>query len=350
MNFENFVDEVKNGIKGYLSEGYDSAAVEVMPYEKLNEKYLSMVVRGENQMLAPTINLDMYYQRMQDRQEDIGNIMKQMAEIIESAPAFMNIECLLNYEKAKERLFIRVSNAEKNADLLRNLPYTQMEDLAITYHIAADINIDGVASSMITNQMLQTFGVTKEQLHQDALENSPRLFPPKIDSMDHIMEEMMRADLKAAGFGEKEIEKMIAEVADGFQNPMVVVTNDQQVNGAAVLFYPGQMEQIGEKLKEDFFILPSSTHEVLVLPDDGEMNYRDLKQMVMDVNTSEVSPEERLADDVYHYDVKEKIFEKADRYENRQKQKEKEHPSVGVKDQQLQLGSKPKHKSSQIAL
>ena len=81
------------------------------------------------------------------------------------------------------------------------------------------------------------------------------------------------------------------------------------------------MENMGELLGNDFFILPSSIHEMLILPDDGQVDAEMLKDMVKEVNATQVAPEERLTDDVYHYDTKDHVFEKADRFAERQKEK-----------------------------
>ena len=72
---------------------------------------------------------------------------------------------------------------------------------------------------------------------------------------------------------------------------------------AAVMFYPDFMDQVAKELGGDIFILPSSVHEVLILPDDGNMNAQELKEMVTSINASEVAPEDRLTDNVYHYDA-----------------------------------------------
>ena len=68
--------------------------------------------------------------------------------------------------------------------------------------------------------------------------------------------------------------------------------------------------------------MPSSIHEVLLVKDNGEMSAKELGDLVKNVNSSEVAPEERLTDHVYHYDSKEHIFEMADKFEARIKDRE----------------------------
>lgn len=349
MNFEQFVEEVKAEMKYYLPEEYKNAEIEIMNHEKLNESYVGLVVRNEGQMIAPTINLNKYYEMYLDNEPDFDYVMHDMTDLVQVQPIQIDMSIFTNYEAAKDHLFIRVSDAERNSEVLEGLPHRQVENLAITYHIAAEISGDGIGSAPVTKKMLEMYGVTEAQLEADALANSPKLFPAKVEALGDMMDKMMREDMRRSGMSDEEIDTMMHEMGLDNPTPLTVVTNDQQMNGAAVLFYPGQMEKLGESLKGDFFILPSSTHEVLILPDDGQMTYQDLKAMVMEVNSTQVRPEERLADDVYHYDAKNRVFEKANSFEDRQKVKTQE---VGKnKDVNLaQPGHKPKSKSHEVSL
>ena len=86
MEFEKFVETVKETIKDYLPAEYNNASVDVYPHEKLNESYLGMTVRTENQVASPTLNLNMFYEQMQDVQMDMEDIMERMAEVVQITP------------------------------------------------------------------------------------------------------------------------------------------------------------------------------------------------------------------------------------------------------------------------
>lgn len=81
-------------------------------------------------------------------------------------------------------LFIRVNNLEDNAEYLKQIPHTIVEDMAITYHLVVSRDEHGISSAPITNDILEKYGVSKEELHQTALENSAKIFPAKL--MDKI--------------------------------------------------------------------------------------------------------------------------------------------------------------------
>ena len=146
-----------------------------------------------------------------------------------------------------------------------------------------------------------------EQLHEDALKSSQEIMPARLDSMQNIM-----AAIMPSAFGEPDI---LADEPAG--STMIVLTNRSGINGAGALFYPGMMDQAAEQLGGNFFVLPSSTHEVIMIPNDGTADFRDLEQMVTDINRTQVMPEERLSDHVYQYDAAERIFERSDEHERR---------------------------------
>ena len=98
-----------------------------------------------------------------------------------------------------------------------------------------------------------------------------------------------------------------------------------KVHVAGVLAYQNFMDQAAERAGGDFFILPSSIHEILIVPDNGEMGLKDLEAMVKEVNATQVAPADKLTDSVYHYDSQAKIFELGEKFVARQAEKEAEH-------------------------
>lgn len=84
-------------------------------------------------------------------------------------------------------------------------------------------------------------------------------------------------------------------------SPMTVLTTREQVNGAGVIFCDGVLRKIREKIG-DFYVLPSSVHEVLVIPVSEGIDRDELEEMVKAVNAAEVAPEDRLSDQVYLFD------------------------------------------------
>ena len=85
--------------------------------------------------------------------------------------------------------------------------------------------------------------------------------------------------------------------------PMYVATNSKKLNGACVMLYDGLLRSFARKVGKSFYIIPSSIHEVILIPDTLDMDIRYMKAMVKEVNGTEVSPDEVLSDNVYRYDI-----------------------------------------------
>ena len=315
MNLDEFTAEIMGRIKVFLPEEYQDAVIEVNDLNKLNSNYKAMTVRKEGQLVAPTIDMDALFRAYEDG-EDLNSLASQAAAVALMQPEGLDCSQFLDYEKVKERLFIRVSNAELNSGVVGYAPHKQVEDLVITYHILASLGEDGMGSAMVTNSLLENFGVSQEQLHADAMVNSEKLLPPSIQGMEKTMGRLMGMNM------EMDVPKTFAgqlEDVDFKTDMMLVLSNTQNVNGAAVMFYPDVLAQIGDRMQTNFFILPSSVHEVILVANDGSRSYKEFEAMVREINSNEVSPKDKLSDNVYHYDFQNRLLEKASDYENRMK-------------------------------
>lgn len=208
---------------------------------------------------------------------------------------------------------MEVVSAEANKEMLENVAHQNMEDMAVVYRFILSSDEEGRASILVTNQLLENMCVTPEQLHADAMENAPQLKPAEIKGMSEVMAEMM-------GFDQAEMLGIFP--VDPKDEQMFVATVPDKVHGAGVLAYQDFMDQAADRVGGDFFILPSSIHEVLIVPDNGKMGLKDLENMVKEVNETQVAPEDKLSDSVYHYDSKEKIFELGEKFVERQAQRE----------------------------
>lgn len=305
MSYEEFKAWAADEIRAWLPPEYADADVSIHRMEKLGLAYDGMTVVRSGQRAAAAVNLTAFYDMYQEG-KTTGDIIHEMADVAVMQAPQMEYSVFSDYEAAKDHLFIRVANKEANADVLAGMPHKEVEDLAITYHVLVNHDQNGIASAPVTDDLLRHYGVTAEQLHEDAIANSQRMLPAQLDSMQNMLFGMMTPEAS---------DTLWDEPYPG--STMLVLTNNVQLNGAAALFYPGVMDQAAERLGGDFIVLPSSTHEVIMIPADGMTDFRSLEQMVKDINRSQVAPEERLSDHVYHYDAQERLFERADRHEMR---------------------------------
>ena len=342
MDFKEFVNKLEQDLKDAMADISPGATVDVRSVEKLQEgSYTGITISPAGGNVGMNLNANQLFDQMQDGQsyEGVLAVAVSTAERgLHDMPA-VDVSELMNYEAAKKYLCFDVVGSDRNADMLEKVPHTDKENISMVYRLQLDSTENGAATVLITNAMMEQFGVTKEQLHADAMENAQEIRPADFRTMATVMAEMMGMP-----------EEMMADMAP----PMYVATNQDKVQGAAVMFYPDFMDQAAKELGGDIFILPSSVHEVLILPDDGNMNAQELKEMVTSINASEVSPEDRLTDSVYHYDAQERIFELGEKFEERQAEKmaaKEERSSVlkDLQDKKQDMDLKPKtptpHKS-----
>ena len=313
MDYETFKQEFAEDIKEKLSQkGYGEVETNFHNIEKTNQNYeaISVVPAGGNIGVNYNIeNAFASYEHSGDYEGVLASATGAIASGLDQVPV-VNVNALMNYEIMKEKLSVEVISAEVNEELLAKVPHDRIEDLAVVYRFIMESNEDGRASILVNNDLNERMGVTHEQLRADALENSPEIRPAVIQGMNEVMKEMMGPEAYEM-FG----------IPDDTEEMMFIATVPDKNSGAGVLAYQDFMDQAAEKIGGDFFILPSSIHEILLVPDDGQKGADELKAMVMDVNATQVSPEERLSDNVYHYDSKEHIFELAEKFEARQQEK-----------------------------
>lgn len=230
----------------------------------------------------------------------IGEIFQRE---IKRTPQF-NLEDF-TYNNIKDNLYYTVINAEKNEQLLQEIPHQKREDLAIVYRVNVSISEEGTGSILLNNAHLKLLGVDQRKVHDQAVRNMPQILPYTFENMNDIIAEMMGADIE-------EFEEMTGE------NVMWVLSNERKMQGAAYMFDEEVMSSIAEKLGGDFIVLPSSLHEVIILKEEENMDLEYIHGMVSEVNESQVEPEEVLSDAIYRYSSKDNKLSLIEEFEQSQ--------------------------------
>ena len=311
MDYENFKQDFQESLKEELAERGMDTDVSFQKVEKMNESYDAVTVKPIDSIIGVNFNVEKAfdsYEAGTDMDEVVNHTADSVEKAFREAPQ-IDITAITDYEQMKSKLSMEVVSADRNADLLQNVPHEKMEDMAVVYRLMLGQMDEGSGTVLVTDQLMERFGITHEQLRQDALENAPEIRPSEIRGMSEVMNEI------APG--------MAPEIAPEDEQ-MFVASVPDKIRGAGVIAYPNFMEDAAEKMGGDFFVIPSSIHEVLLVRDNGEMTSKDLENMVKEVNATQVEPEDQLTDHVYHYDSKDHIFEMADKFEQRQQEEEQE--------------------------
>lgn len=283
MKFEEFEEYVKQNLKILLPENYEDASIKIDEVKKPGYSYHGMAVTQQNQRFGVIVDLDHYYS-MYRKPVPISQIMFSIASLVQESFPDVDLELIMDYEWVKNRLFIRVFNRNWSKDYLRHIPHQVVEDLAITPHILVASDGKQISSTPVTYDLLREYGIPPQELFDTAMQNGMKMFPPTIKYM---------ADLLGIG------RDIRAER---------VITNEWGINGAAALFYPGEMDEISEEISDDFYAVPTSVHEMILIPAGSAMSEGKMNEALHQTIRDYTDEREWLSDHIYYYDSEHHVF------------------------------------------
>ena len=255
MDFNEFKEQFTEDVKQGLADAGIEAKVSINTVEKMNESYEAMTVTPEGSNVGVNVNMEKFFEAYENG-TPYEDVVDKAVNVVEGGFAnqpTVDVAALTDYDQMKDKLIMEVVSAEANADMLDKVPHKEMEDMAVVYRFELDSNDDGRATILVTNQLIETMGVTPEQLHADAMENAPELKPAVIKGMSEVMAEMMGVSTEDLA--------MMGMPMDPADEQMFVASVPDKIHGAGVLAYQDFMDQAAERVGGDFFILPSSIHE-----------------------------------------------------------------------------------------
>lgn len=280
-----FLTYVEEHILEYVKDPEEKQA-SIRQVTKNNNIILNGLCIGKGEEVCqPIIYLDSYYEDYREG-ADLGEILCRIGAVYEDSRADSPIDASLyrDYSHMRDLLFFRLVNYEKNKEQLKDCPCERIEDLAVTYRWFAHHDKNGMASALIRNQDLDLWGITKDQLMKDAKANTKRVFPPLLRPMEELFPQM-----DAAG-------------------ELFVLTNEEGLNGAGTVLYEGILDSFSDQIKGGFYILPSSIHEVLLVPEKEGSDPAALSELVKEVNRTVVDDGEILSDRIYYYEKGQNVF------------------------------------------
>lgn len=260
-----------------------------------------ITIRKAGEHISPQIYLNDFYREYRNGRE-LKNICVQIQDIYDreknNTINNMHLPQITDFETIKDHIVFRIVNKERNQVQLQDMPYREFLDLAIIYCIALNMN-NGDGTVKISNDLLDWWCVDEQTLYELALKNTPLYSEGVITPLATIVSELLQKrnlldnENEETGIDWEEIGCM-----------MYVATNSKNIHGATVILYPGVLQEASERLGySSLYLLPSSVHEFIILKADKATEPSELVQMVRDINSTEVQPEEVLSDNVYFYDA-----------------------------------------------
>lgn len=339
MNYEGFVQEVQRGVKEIIEKELDDGIVVVRNVLKNNNirmKAISVVRKEEK--ATPTIYLQNYYEDYQ-RGRTIKSICNEIFEIylrgIDNFKTDINIQDISDLEKMKEVIYYKVVNYEMNKTLLSKIPHFKFLDLAIVFYILMSKDDEGQATALIYNQHIAGWEITPEELRDIAFQNMWNNYPVVVRRMEDIVSEMILNDIlgdeewveayddeyddddfisEDTEYGEYtygELKGIVREEVESLKIDdlnMYVMSNTMKLNGAVCITYPGAIKDFAAEHNCDVYIIPSSIHELILIP-DIKCSIDTINDLIKDVNRRQLDPVEILSYHAYIYRLETGVIE-----------------------------------------
>lgn len=287
MTYETFQTEVLHGLQCREIGNADLALTK----RKKNNGQIRCGIVFSNPVTntSPTIYLEDYYEFYQAA-GCFDMVVDMIAELYRSLPAIQVDEKILqDFSLAKDRIIMKLVNTEKNRTFLETVPHLPFHDLSIVYSYFIGETNQTVMEMPVNDEMLKNWGINTLTLHRHALKNYNRLLPVKFANLNQYLQD--------SGYTDEDLSDDEYE----WGKDMYFLTNKSIRGGAVLMTCKNLMDQIADFFGEDYYIIPSSIHEILLLPKSKFPSREWLDQQIQEINQSHVAPEDYLSDHTYYY-------------------------------------------------
>lgn len=254
---------------------------------------------------VPAIYLDEYYQDYYAGKRSLSNIVAAILALNKERTVKMpfDVNTFIDFSKVKDGIMYKLINFEKSQELLQEIPYVKYLDLAVVffYEVLDFPEKGSVSNILIRNDHMEKWGASVEDLYNAAFDNTPSKHPVRVQDMESVIKIMTEMTSDGENSEDSNEDFLCNIVPNPEVSTLYILSNHKGFYGAACLMYPDLLKKVAEKMETDIYILPSSVHEILVLPVSDFATPEQLKSMVKSVNMTEVSVEDYLSDNVYIY-------------------------------------------------
>lgn len=287
MNYSSFCEYLLASLVNQMEKG---VTITKETIRKNNNVSLdAFIIRMPDVSGAPVVYLPPLYKTYRDGSSIDKIAQAILARLKKELPLSLELaEQARSLESARNKIAYRLISQKDNDELLKDIPWIPYLDLAVIFYLHLGVKDDKQITTIIHNHQADAWNLSPIQLYELARENTPKLCPSTIGRMDHIL------------FGWDEEDDTFAPCETGLPT-LYILSNQTGINGAVCMLYDGIIKDFADRIGSDLIILPSSIHEVLIVPDSHDQEYEIFRQMVRNVNAEDVPKEEVLSDEIYLY-------------------------------------------------
>ncbi len=298
MNYEEF----KQMIKERLEKVYPDKEISIREVVKNNGVILDgLMIMAEGEDAVPSIYLNDYFE-IYKKEPDPDLIIRDIVEVYETCRCEepLDVERFKDYAYMKDKIGWKLISYERNVDLLKEVPHTRYLDLAVVFFCLLSHERLGCSTILIYKSHMEIWGITQAELYAQARKNSRNMLGYEVKDIYETLDTLLYQNRD----GDSEI---VMNPGQTYRElPMYVLTTCLQMYGATGMLYEEVLEECYHLLGGDFYILPGSIHELILIPMKKIKNEYGIGQMVADINEAYVNEEEVLSDHIYRYDGEQK--------------------------------------------
>lgn len=299
MSFKEFTENVLEAIRAKAGDAFQIKKHDVIKNNNVKRTGIDAIKSGED--IGPCVYLDAFYREYESDRMRFGEIVDEVYRLIleqEETPD-VDISGFRIWRTVQGDIYPKLINAEQNKELLEKIPHRAFMDLAVVYYaVVRDSAREDIGTILIYNGHMEMWGQEEENLYREAMINMRTDGEANLVSIENIIRRVFPYEDISLGLG-------------GHQRDigMYILTNCRKCFGAAEILDKKTLRMIADEVGDRFIILPSSIHETIVLPPKDEKEYGMLKEMVREVNDTQVDVEERLSYHVYMYNRDEETLQ-----------------------------------------
>ncbi|MCD8082833.1 MAG: DUF5688 family protein [Clostridiales bacterium] len=293
MSYDEFLDTILSGFTKRLGEDYQFH-IHILPRNN-GAMTDALFFSRPGQSAMPVVSLRPYYERICGGEITADQALEEILSLIcHSSPLQADeITGLEDFDRIRERIMFRLIHTESNPAILADVPHIPFLDLSIVFYLFLKRRGKAQMTTIIRNIHAGKWGVTAADLWTLARKNTPREYPARVMPMQDVLRQLVPSP--------SDISTAVTALDRPDRSPLYVATNQSGLYGSACILYPDMLREIAGRLDSDLALLPSSVHEILILPADPDTPYQELSQMVTSINREQVDCEDQLSNQVYLY-------------------------------------------------
>ena len=298
MEYNEFINNLKSEIAKLCHE---KDVIIINSVRKNNsQRHDAITIKREGESSAPAIYLKCFYEDYK-KGISIEQIAKTIYELDKENrdKVEFDLDEFFVWDNVKDKIFCRLINRINNAEMLKNIPYKAVCDLALVCYCKVDTSDFDLATTMVQNMFLEKWEIGESELFDTAMNNTRKVQETLLISMDEMLMELL-ASRVSEDFDNDSFVNQIVE--DDRMYPMYVLTNKNKLLGSVCMAYEDLLHDFAMD-HGNFYIIPSSIHELILVPEGDEITPAGLLNMIIEVNDGQVPKEEILSYNLYYYDI-----------------------------------------------